>query len=90
MTNIYEEAKKIMQPEQIDHHESDLYIMATKESRELVNNYEFKSNVTTFVSAIAPHVLWYDIPFAYTPWYDINTRWPKYHAILTDRRKNEH
>lgn len=67
MRNIYEEAIRIMKPEQIDHHATDLYLMVTKESRELISRYEFKRNVTTFVSAIAPHVLWYEIPFAYTP-----------------------
>lgn len=77
MRNIYAEAIRIMNPEQIDHHETDLYLMVTKESKELVNRYDFKSNVKTFVSAIAPHVLWYEIPFAYTPGWtrDEKTGW---------------
>lgn len=70
MRNIYEEALKIIPPEEIGHHESDLYIKVSPESRKLVDNYEFKSNVQTFVSAIAPHVLWFDIPFAYTPYWN--------------------
>lgn len=86
MRNIYEEAKKVMKPEQIDHHESDLYLMVTKESRKLVNDYEFKFNVTTFVSAIAPHVLWYDIPFAYTPYWENLRRWAKPREIRQDRK----
>ena len=67
MRNIFEEAVKTMKPEQIDHHQTDLYLMVTSESRELVKQYDFRASVTTFVSSIAPHVLWYDIPFAYTP-----------------------
>jgi hypothetical protein len=67
MRNIYEEALKTMKPEQISHHMTDLYLMVTDESRKLVAQYDFRCNVTTFVSAIAPHVPWYEIPFAYTP-----------------------
>lgn len=67
MRNIYEEALKIIPAEQIDHHETDLYLMVTEQSKKLVKEYDFKGNVETFISAIAPHVLWFDIPFAYTP-----------------------
>ena len=82
MKNIYEEAKKIMSSEQIDHHESDLYLMVTPESKKLVNNYEFKFGVETFISAVAPHVLWFDIPFAYT------TYWEKIscHTVKQEKR----
>lgn len=48
----------------IDHHESDLYVKKTKVSEEFVNSYEFKCNVTTFVDDINKEV-WYDIPFGY-------------------------
>ncbi|MBP5412258.1 MAG: hypothetical protein J6Y47_03260 [Bacteroidales bacterium] len=67
ITNIYELAIKTLPPEQIDNHGTDLYIMVTKESRKLIEQYKFKANVETFISAIPPHVLWYDIPFAYAP-----------------------
>lgn len=67
---LYLKALETMEPEQIDHHESDLYIMVTPESKKLISDYEYKFNVETFVSAIAPHVLWYDIPFAYSPYWD--------------------
>jgi hypothetical protein len=70
MKNIFEIASKTLPPEQIDHHDSDLYIMVTPESKKLINKYEFKNNVTTFISAFAPFVPWYDIPFAYTPYWD--------------------
>lgn len=83
--NIYERAIKTIPAEQIDHHDSDLYIMVTPESRKIVNEYEFKQNVTTFISAIAPHVLWFDIPFAYTPYWD-NIR--KYTPVPITPRNN--
>ena len=68
MTNIYDAAVKTMRPGDIDHHCSDLYLRVNDISRNLVNQYRFKSLVTTFVDQI-DHVLWYDIPFAYTPDY---------------------
>lgn len=90
MRNIYEEALKTMSPEQIDNHESDLYLMVTPESKKLISDYEFKFNVTTFISAIAPHVLWYDVPFAYTPFWDSFRIWscPRIHPTLPDKIKN--
>ena len=89
-TSIYNEAVKIMSPEQIDGHESDLYLMVTPESKKLVADYEYKFSVKTFVSAIAPHVLWYDIPFAYAPYWDrikLCTRKPVVH--FPNKRKQE-
>lgn len=65
MINIYELAKQKMNPEDIDHHESDLYLKQNEVSRKLVEDYDYKNQVTTFISNIEPHVPWYDIPFAY-------------------------
>ena len=70
MHNIYEEAVKILPPEDIDHHESDLYIRVSAESKKLIAAYDFRNNVETFVSNIPPHVLWFDVPFAFTPYWE--------------------
>ena len=77
MRNIYEEAKKVLPPEEIDHHSTDLYIKVTPKSRLLVKQYDFKNLVTVFNSQIEPFGLWYDIPFAYTPGWtpDPTTGW---------------
>lgn len=64
MKDIYKVAIKTMRPEDIIHWCSDLYLRVTPESEELVNNYEYKKIVTTFIDDI-DHVLWYEIPFAY-------------------------
>ena len=50
------------------HHESDLYAKVTPESEVIVENYEFRDNVTTFTSQVDGE-LWYDIPFAYDPYW---------------------
>ena len=50
-------------------HESDLYVPITDDSREVVRTYFFLKNVTLFTSPIDGKG-YFDIPFAYDPWYD--------------------
>ena len=71
MRNIYEQAVATLPADHIDHHNygSDLYIKKTPESAKLIAEYEFKENVTTFRSQI-DGCIWYDIPFAYTPYWE--------------------
>lgn len=59
---IHAKAKLLMKPEDIDTHESDLYLRVNPISRKLVGEYEYKNFVTTFIDNI-DHELWYDIPF---------------------------
>lgn len=75
MTNIFERAAKTLPAEFIDHHETDLYIKVTPESKALVREYDYRSNVETFRDQITG-TLWFDIPFAYTPGWDRANRWP--------------
>jgi hypothetical protein len=65
--NIYQEIKDL--GVKIDHHESDLYVPVTTETTKLINKYEFKNNVKSFVCNIDKKT-WYDIPFAYSPFWD--------------------
>ena len=64
MTNIYEIAVDILPPEDIDHHCSDLYLRVSEKSKDLVKDYAYNRNVTTFIDQI-DHVPWFEIPFAY-------------------------
>ena len=66
MKNIYEEAVKAMKPEDIANWQTDLYLRVTPESKRLVEDYDYKNIVETFIDNI-DHEVWYDIPFAYTP-----------------------
>lgn len=52
-----------------DSHASDLYIKVDSRSQDLVQQYKFRTNVTTFTSQIDKQ-LWYDIPFAYQPFWE--------------------
>jgi hypothetical protein len=53
---------------EIDNHESDLYIKVTPSTRQIVDDYQFKGNVTTFTSQV-DGCQWFDIPFAFKPWW---------------------
>ena len=75
---LYERLVKVMKPWDIDHHESDLYVRVTHESKRIVQEYADELydemgvdfEFSTFYSNINPHELWYDLPFEYTPyWY---------------------
>jgi hypothetical protein len=57
-----------------DSHASDLYLPVNKETTAIIADYEYKANVTTFLSNIPDEVgirrMWYDIPFAYLPYWE--------------------
>lgn len=67
MNTILEKAMETMNPSEIDHHESDLYLKVNETSQKLIDEYPFKMNVSIFTDQISG-AKWYDIPFA---WYDI-------------------
>lgn len=50
-----------------DSHESDLYALVNDKSREIVQSYDHKGIVKTFVNTDGKQ--WYDIPFAYDPFW---------------------
>lgn len=71
MITTYEqtlEAIKQLHPEDVvqDYTSTSVYIRVSKESRALVEQYAFKSNVQTFIDQI-DHKLWFDIPFMKQP-----------------------
>ena len=56
----------------MENHASDLYTKVTPESRQLVRAAVERgevSGVTTFTSQIDGEQ-WYDVPFAYVPWWE--------------------
>lgn len=69
MRDIYEKAIEILPSKDIDHHESDLYLRKTVKSEKLINEYEFRNLVSVFRDNI-DHVSWYEIPFAYSPYWE--------------------
>ena len=68
---LYEKALAALPPRDIAHHQSDLYLRISPESRKLVA--EFKQEygpaaVSTFLDAL-DRDMWYDIAFQYTPYW---------------------
>ena len=61
---IYDIAVKELPKEDIDHHESDLYIRVTPESKRLISRLQPKSLLSTFIDNI-DHDEWYELPFCY-------------------------
>ena len=53
-----------MEENEIDNHESDLYIKVNKISKGWVKKYKFSQNVKMFRDNI-DNELWYNIPFGY-------------------------
>lgn len=77
MKPLYQQLVEVMQPEDIDHHNSDLYVRKTKESTRIINQFYIEHPelhkhmfVSTFKSNIPPRCLWYDIAFAYNPFWE--------------------
>lgn len=64
LNKVVDVARERMNPEDIDHHESDLYLRVNPISRDIVARMENKSLVSTFIDNIEGK-LWYDLPFLY-------------------------
>ena len=54
---------------QISNHYSDLYVEVSEASRKIIRDYEFLSKVQVFRNNLDGR-LWYDIPFAYEPYWE--------------------
>ena len=58
---------------ELDHYESDLYALKCPESEAIIERYVFKSDVSIFKSEIDGR-LWYEIPFAFLPYWEGRTK----------------
>lgn len=67
--SIYQQMADVLPSEKISNHGSDLYVEINAQTKNIVSEYEFKNNVTIFISEIEK-TPWFDIPFAYDPWWD--------------------
>ena len=62
---IVDVARRFMKPEDIDHHESDLYLRCNNISRQIIHNIADTVHAATFISNIEPNVPWFEIWWAY-------------------------
>ena len=65
---LYDEIVKATSEDQRGNWTSDLQCKVTKATSCLIERYKYRHLVTTFQSAI-DHTLWYEIPFAFSPWW---------------------
>jgi len=65
--DLYTAAKKAGL--EIDHHESDLYLKHSEQATNLIAVYDTGNTATVFRSEIDGE-LWWDIPFAYLPYWE--------------------
>ena len=67
MKSIYKQMKKAKVP--INNHASDLYVPVNGTTQTIVSLYKYRQNVQVFKSQIDKK-MWFDIPFAFDPWWD--------------------
>lgn len=63
-TEVLIYARELMNADETDHHESDLYLKVTEASTAIAEKYQNKWMVTHFVDNI-DHELWYEFLFCY-------------------------
>lgn len=63
---VYEYAAAYMNPEHIDHHATDLYLLVNDVSRVIVGALNNTALLDTFTSWI-DNSRWYELPFCYIP-----------------------
>ena len=68
-SDLYSEIVNVAKSDQIGNWTCDLQCKVTKDTTAVINRYKYKHLVTTFHSAI-DGTLWYEIPFAYNPWWE--------------------
>ena len=66
--SLYSELKKAKV--KMDHHYSDLYVKITPDSQEIVNRHRNPNRSLTVFRSPIDHHLWFDIPFAYDPYWE--------------------
>jgi hypothetical protein len=68
--DIYDELKEA--GAEMENHESDLYVKVTTQTTKILVRYAYWANVRSFKDAAGQ--AWYDIPFAYKPFWETKKR----------------
>jgi hypothetical protein len=54
---------------ELDHHESDLYVLDTPAAREVLQAYAAKGAAFRWFKSEIDKRMWIEIPFAFDPWW---------------------
>lgn len=97
---FYKKIREVMPENFVDHHEGsipgagDLYVKKTTESTELIRQYDFSSNVSTFESQREPAGVWYEILGGWCKEYEARYREHQVENLRAEnetlKEKNEH
>ena len=69
-SDLYDALIDATTPAERDHHASDLYIKVTPATARIIDRYAYRHQVETFRDQTDPRrALWYDVPFAYLPYW---------------------
>lgn len=68
MPNLYETLKAAGC--KLDSHESDLYVEATPDAKAILLTFPIERTVARIFKNNLDGKMWYDVPFAYEPWWD--------------------
>lgn len=88
--NIYAAASQVMKPEHIDHSRSDLYLLMTYDSMNIVNEYRKLGGHVEQVTDKKTGLFWYYIPWGYMPY------WQRHYRFIVENfawefiDRNEH
>ena len=66
---VYAVAVATLPAEDINHHNSDLYLKCTPAAKAIIDRLENKALLSTFRSNI-DGAMWYDLPFCFTPYWE--------------------
>lgn len=70
---IYAAAVATLPAEDIDHHNSDLYLRRTPEAKALVDRLENKALLSTFRDPSG--AVWYDLLFCFAPYWETPSKY---------------
>lgn len=88
--NVYAAASQVMKPEHIDHSRSDLYLLMTYDSMNIVNEYRKLGGHVEQVTDKKTGLFWYYIPWGYAPY------WQRHYRFIVENfawefiDRNEH
>ena len=67
--DVYSEAVRILAPNHIDHHRSDLFILMNWQSMPIIRQYRAQGGIVEEILEEGTQLYWYFIPWGYTPYW---------------------
>lgn len=88
--NVYAAANRVMKPKEISHFRSDLYLLMTYDSMNIVSEYRKLGGQVEQVFEPDTGLFWYYIPWGYTPYWQRHLRFIVENFAWQFIDRNEH